>query len=175
MGTPTNPDVGDRVFDGGEFIYLKDVKPKELIGLRTAQEGLDGVLGEIFANQTDWGGKAGIHPDEYNDLVTTTERITRINKFLAPVAKFLEMMEETRAILEDKRQRIVFNVASSVDRREKETPGLQAKYEKTRAYRSASARKAVKTRMKNAEAEAEEAEATEATQGAPAPVQPQAQ
>ena len=78
--------------------------------------------------------------------------------------KFLEVMQETRAVLEDKRQRIIYNVASSVDRREKETPGLQAKYEKTRAYRSAIAKKAVKTRLKNAEAEAE---AAEETQGAP--------
>ena len=51
MGTPTNPDVGDRVFDGSEFTYLQDLKPKELIGLRPAQEGQPAVLAEIAANQ----------------------------------------------------------------------------------------------------------------------------
>lgn len=154
-GTPTNPEMGDRVFDGSEFVYLQDILPRELLGLRTAQEGFNAVLAEILTNQAEWGGKAGLTPDDYADLVTTSERIARLTTFLGPIAKFAEMIEETRYLLEDKRQRIVLNLASSVDRRGRDVPELLARYEKTREYRSAAAKKAVKTRQKNAEAQAE--------------------
>jgi ribosomal protein L12E/L44/L45/RPP1/RPP2 len=161
-GTPTNPENGDRVIDGSEFVYLVDLTPKDLQGLRTAQEGLKEVLDEILSNHADWGGKAGLTAEEHAELVTTSERIARLDKFYGPLAKFTEMVEETRYLLEDKRQRVILNLASSVDRRSKNTPELLAKYEKTRTYRSAAAKKAVKTRQKNAEAQAEAQAAEEA-------------
>jgi hypothetical protein len=83
------------------------------------------------------------------------------------------MLGETRALLEDKRQRKIFNVAVSVERREKEDPELLAKYEKTRAYRSAIAYKAAKTRKKNTEAEAQQAKQAKQAQQAEQPKQAQ--
>jgi len=167
-GDATNPEVGERVFDGSEFTYLKDITPREMLGLRTAQLGLEEVLKEIRAHQAEWGGKAGLTADDFAELETISQRIARIDAFIAPVQKFLEMLTETRYLLEDKRQRFVLNLASSVDRRGKENPDLLAKYEQTRNYRSAAAKKALKTRLKNAEQPQEE------EQDPPAPSQPMA-
>ena len=49
----------------------------------------------------------------------------------------------------DQRHRILLNGSKSVDRRAGKNPSLLAKYEKTRAYRSAIAKKALKTKMAN--------------------------
>lgn len=173
MGTPTNPEVGDRVFDGSEFTYLKDLSPKELQGMLTAQPNLAIVLQEILTNQAAWGGQAGVTPDDVAEIATITERIGRIDQFLKPAAKFVEMLEETRYLLEDRRQHKVFDIGAAAERRGKEIPELLARYEQTRAYRSAAGKKAAKTRKKNAEAQEVEATAGEAqAEPTPAPQAP---
>ena len=55
-------------------------------------------------------------------------------------------------MLDDKRQRIVLDAAQAVDRRAKKNDVLLARYQMTREYRSAVAKKALKTREKNAAA-----------------------
>ena len=55
---------------------------------------------------------------------------------------------------DDKRQRIVMDAAQSVDRRSGKQPELNAKYQKTREYRSAIAKKGLKTKKENAEQQA---------------------
>jgi hypothetical protein len=72
---------------------------------------------------------------------------------LPALLKAVEVLTETRYLLDDKRQHIVLDAAQAVDRRAKSNPDLVAKYEKTRAYRSAVAKKAVKTKEKNAAGE----------------------
>ena len=148
---PKNPQVGDVVFNGSEFTpYLVDLAPGDLQGMRTAQPGFDDVLKEIITNQADWGESAGVTAADFAELSGMNARITRIDAFVRPVQKFLEMLIETRYQLEDRRQRIALNVAQSVDRRGVRDPELVAKYEKTRVYRSASAKKAAKTRRNKA-------------------------
>lgn len=143
-----NPQVGDRVFDGSEFVYLKDTSPGDLQGTRTAQQGFGEVLMEIESNKQQWAAKAGMTPEDMANLTLLTDRIARIDVFIAPVRKFLEMLVETRYLLEDQRQRIVLNLGASVERRGKEIPELLAAFQKTREYRSAAGKKAAKTRKK---------------------------
>jgi hypothetical protein len=69
-------------------------------------------------------------------------------------------------VLDDQRQKLIFNIAQSVDRRGKATPSLLGTYALTREYRSAAAKKAVKTRQKNAE-ETVVSEQVTPEQGAP--------
>ena len=70
------------------------------------------------------------------------------------MAKLLEMINETEALLEDKRETLIRSVAASVDAKAKLVgEELLAKYEHTRAYRSAVGTKAAKTRKRNGEAE----------------------
>ncbi|HSN96744.1 MAG TPA: hypothetical protein VLS89_00555 [Candidatus Nanopelagicales bacterium] len=148
-GDAKNPEVGERIFDGSEFDYLKDAAPEEMVGLRTAQPGFPDVLKELSANEKDWGAKAGMTQEDNDNLVVLNQRIARLDVFIAPVRKFHEMLAETRALLEDKRQHIILNLGAGVERRGKETPELLARYQRTRAYRSAIAKKAAKTRKKN--------------------------
>ncbi|AKT41813.1 hypothetical protein [Chondromyces crocatus] len=155
MAGPLNPLVGERVFNGAEFDYLVDLEPSALKGMRTAQRGLDRVLAEIIGNEVVWAEKAGVTTADMTQLFLLNERIARIDEFLAPVLKFAEMLSETRYVLEDQRQHILLNIGASVERRGKEMPELLARYQKTRTYRSAIAKKAAKTRKKNAEEQAE--------------------
>jgi hypothetical protein len=151
MGDPLNPKVGDREFNGAEFDYLEDVEPSVLQSVLTAQEGSDAVLVEVTGNMQEWAEKAGMTPTDVADFTTLNQRIARIDVFLAPAQKFAEMLLETRYLLEDRRQRILLNLGASVERRGKQLPELLAKYEKTRAYRSAAGKKAARTRRRNAE------------------------
>ncbi|AKT39531.1 hypothetical protein [Chondromyces crocatus] len=155
MAGPLNPLVGEREFNGTEFDYLVDVEPSALKGMKTAQSGLDRVLAEIIGNEVEWAEKAGVTAADMTQLFLLNERIARIDEFLAPVLKFAEMLSETRYVLEDQRQHILLNIGASVERRGKEMPELLARYQKTRTYRSAIAKKAARTRKKNAEEQAE--------------------
>ncbi|EYF05512.1 hypothetical protein [Chondromyces apiculatus] len=152
MGTPTDPEVGDRHIDARALDYLVDLTPRELRGLRKEQPGIEEVLMELVAHQTAWGGKGGITEEEFVAFTTMNERIAQLDRFLAPLAKLAEMVAETRHHLADKRERQIAMIAASVERRGKEHPEVLARYAKTRAYRSAAAKKGWKTRRRNAEA-----------------------
>jgi len=110
---------------------------------------------EVSANQKVWGPKAGVTADEAAELVTATAQIAQIRAYRPAVAKLLEMLDETESKLDNRRDTLIRVIAESVDAKAKTVgPDLFAKYEKTRAYRSAVGNKAAKTRKKNAGAEA---------------------
>jgi hypothetical protein len=150
-GDPKNPVVGEFVFDGSEFVsYAQDLPPGKCQGMLTAREGFADVSNEILMSHATHGGKAGIPDQDAADLAACNERIARIDAFLPPLLKAVEILTETRYLLDDQRQRIALDAAQAVDRRAKKAPELLAKYEKTRAYRSAIAKKGLKTKEKNA-------------------------
>ena len=149
---PKNPVIGQFEFDGSEFAdYAVDLPPGACQGMLTTRDGFADVCKEIGDNHAQWGGKAGIADQEMAELTLTNERIARIDAFLPALAKAVEVLTETRYMLDDKRQRIVMDAAQSIDRRAKNLPELVAKYEKTREYRSSIAKKGLKTKQKNAE------------------------
>lgn len=154
MAGPTNPVMGEQVFDGSEFNYLLDPSPEQKVGLMTMQPGFDEVQGEVASNMVAWAAKAGMTQDDIDALALLDDRIARISVFAGPVRKFYERLVETRAILEDQRQRIVLNLGASVARRGKQSKDLLGKYQKTCAYRSANAKKAARTRRKQEQAAA---------------------
>jgi hypothetical protein len=119
--------------------------------MRTAQDGCDQVCKEILANHAEWGTKAGITAEDAAELEDINAKLARLDQFVQPVRKFLELLVETRYVLDDRKQKLIYTIAQAVERRGKEKPELLAKYQHTRAYRSAIAKKAVKTRHKNAE------------------------
>jgi hypothetical protein len=149
---PLNPIVGQFVFDGTEFLtYAVDLPPGACQGMLPTREGFEEACKELVAAQAAWGLKAGIPDQEITDLTTANERVARIDVFLPALMKAVEMLTETRYMLDDKRQRIVMDAAQAVDRRSGKVPDLNAKYEKTREYRSAIAKKGLKTKEKKAE------------------------
>lgn len=158
--------------DGSEFNeYGEDLGPGECQGYQATREGYSEVYVEILANHALYGAKAGIPDADVTDMTTANERIARIDLFLPAYLKAAEILTETRAKIDDQRQRIALNSAASVDRRSGQHPELLAKYQKTREYRSAIAKKAAKTRAKNA-AEAKAKAAASATPAPSAPVAP---
>jgi len=152
-GDPKNPVVGDFVFDGSEFAaYAVDLPPGGLQGLVSTYEGFAEACLELIANQASFGILAGITDQELKDLATANAQIERIDAFLPAILKAAEVLTETRYRVDDRRQRILLNAAQSVYRRAKQQPDLLARYERTRQYRSTLAKKALRTRRRNAEA-----------------------
>lgn len=147
--------------------FLKDLPPNGMLGMRTEQDGYAEVLLEIKSNQAQYGDAAGITATDYQTLITTDEQYAQIMAHLPAARKLVEILIESKAALDDKRQRMISTIAKGAEERAKvnaDGPTLLAKYEKTRAYRSAIADKAVKTRKKNeAEAAAKKVEDAAAT------------
>jgi hypothetical protein len=161
-GDPKNPVLGELMFDLSEFAaFIVDLPPGACQGFLTTREGFLEVCQEFITNQAAFGALAGISDQEIVALETANARIERIDAFLPALLKAVEMLTETRYLLDDLRQRIVLDAATCVDRREKRNPEILARYERTRVYRSAIAKKGVKTRARNA------AEATSPTLAVP--------
>ncbi len=148
------PESSDLLLDARPLeSFLVDVADGGTQGMRREQAGIAEVVHEIKVNQKAWGVKAGITPDEVATIVTTTAQLAQLRAFRPSVAKLLEMIDETEALLEDKRDTVIRTVAGSVDVKALVVGSeIIAKYEQTRAYRSAVGDKAAKTRKKNAAA-----------------------
>jgi hypothetical protein len=144
--------------------FLIDLPAGARQRLRTAQPGFPKAMGEIVTHQDTLGERAGITAHDFQELLTAHERIEQIDALLPSALKLVEVLEESRAVLDDKRQRYVSAFAKSVEMRAKALGDeeLLAKYEQTRLYRSSIARKAVRTRQRNQEALAKAPEAPEA-------------
>jgi hypothetical protein len=152
--------------------YLVDLPPNATVGMRTEQDGYDEAVLEIKSNQAQYGEAAGVTATDIQTLILVDAQIAEVDAQLPAAAKIVEILTETRAALDDKRQRLVSAIAQSAETRAKanNTPVLLAKYERTRAYRSAIAEKGAKTRRKKEEAAAAkkaEHDAKAAAGGAP--------
>jgi hypothetical protein len=111
----------------------------------------------IVANQPQWAEKARVTTTDFAEFQTANDIVTKIQSYLPAVRKLVELLEETAAKYDDQRQRFVYNLASTVERRAKardDGGSLLAKYQRTRVYRSATGMKAAKTRRRNAASEA---------------------
>ncbi|UQA61079.1 hypothetical protein [Polyangium aurulentum] len=136
--------------------FLVDLPPGGMRGLRVEHEGFQAAVAEVVDHQFTFGTKAGIPQSDVDLILLMNERIAHLDAFLPAAKKLVEMLEETRAKLDDQRQRQLHAIAGMVEGRVRATGDteLLAKYEKARAYRSAIAVKAAKTRKKNAQAAA---------------------
>jgi hypothetical protein len=128
--------------------------------LRGDQPGVELVLGEIVSNQPDYGERAGVTAANFEEMLRLSEHIARIDELLPDAHKLVELLDESRALLVDRRHRLISAVASAVDMyaKARQDDELLARYEKTRAYRSAIAKKAWRTRRRKQQAAAVAAE-----------------
>lgn len=157
---PKQPLMFELSVDATDLTFLVDIEPGARLGLRSAQPGFDQVVKEIKANQIVKNGASVIPDATYQELMLAEERIALIDAKLPAAHKLFEMMEETRALLDDQRQRVVSAIASMAEAQAKAfgDSGILARYAKTRAYRSAAALKAARTRRRNQEEELEAGE-----------------
>jgi hypothetical protein len=169
INDPLNPTLKSFHIDGSEFeAYAEDLPPGGLQGFLFTQEGFLEVCNEMISAHAEYGAMAGISDGDITDLGQINERVARIDVFLPAYLKAGEVLTETRAKLDDKRQRIILDGAASVDRRAGKHPVLLAKYQKTRVYRSVIAKKGLKTKAKNAQLAAGAAEEQKPAVEAPA-------
>lgn len=134
---------------------LVDLAPGAMRGLRREQPGLDAVVAELQAGIPVLGAKAAISSDAYAVFLDTHALIGKIREARLFVGKLSEVLEESEAYYEDQRESDITLMATAVRMsvRHKD-PSLGAAFEKMLTYNSQIALKAVKTRRKNAEAEA---------------------
>ena len=133
---------------------LVDLVPNALKGARGAQEGLDGVLGELAHAIQKYGNDAEIHPAIYARVVGETARLERLSAKRGLLVKLLEVVDESigQAInnREEDLSTIGFQAQKAAEKANK--PELLAHFAQTIKYRSQIAAKAVETRRKNEEA-----------------------
>lgn len=139
---------------------LKDLPPRGMVGMRSEQPGYRDVVVEITSNQSTVGIKAGVLQEDVDAIVEADRQIEQIDAYLPALRKLVQMLVETRAVLDDERHKRISAIVKTIDVRTqiKGSDELLAKYEKTRKYRSAIAMKGVQTRRKNAAAAADDAE-----------------
>lgn len=118
-------------------------------GLQATQDGYGEAGQEIRDNHESWGAKAGVTTDDIATLDECDLVIATVDRYLPTIGNLYEVMLDTRYDADDRRQRTVLNIAKAVDRRIRKTPELETHYTKTRAYRSATAKKALRTRRRN--------------------------
>ena len=151
---PKKPLFGELAVDATDLADdLVDLPERARVGMRREQPGYDLAEAEIGANQEKYGERAGITMLTLQELHASTERIAKIKDRLHAARKLVEILEESEAFHDDKRQRLINGIADAVETqaRARGDHELLAKYEQTRSYRSAVARKAVRTRQRNQE------------------------
>lgn len=152
--------LNDLILDGRHLQpKIRDLPNGARQGMRAEQANFPFVLKEIRDNQPLYGEQAGISPRNFEDLQAGMQCIAEIDAMLPSARKFLELLEETRAYEMDQVQRMVSSFAYSVEGRAKayKNDELLARYEQTRAYRSAAGLKAARTRLRNQAPEVPEA------------------
>ena len=138
-------------------------------GLRREQPGLDNVIAELQAGVPVLGAKAAISADVYSNFEKTHALILKIRAARVLVDKAAEVLAESEAYYEDQRESDITLMVTAVRTSARvKDESILASFEKTLAYNAQSAMKAVKTRQKNAKAEAAEAAAVKAAAAAEA-------
>lgn len=163
------PDIGVLVLDVRPLSdFLTDRPYGTRQALRGTHEGFDEAAHEVVSNQSILGERAGILVRDVEALILTQARIRLIDEQLPAARKIVELLEDSRAVLDDQAQRLVGAMAQMVEARAKADDDIEllARYDKLRAYRSSVGHKAAKTRRRN-EAELELPESDEPTQDLP--------
>jgi hypothetical protein len=139
--------------------FLVDLPEGAMRGMRTERDGWDDVVQEITSNQIVYGEAAGITGADFQQFTDYNTQYELITAELPRLRKAVEILTESAANIDDRRQRLAGIFAKSAEDRAHATANeaLRTAYEKTRTYRSAIAEKAAKTRKKNEEKKAAEA------------------
>jgi hypothetical protein len=133
---------------------LVDLPPKALKGARGPKEGLAEVLKELSTAVPNHGDEAEVHPAVYQRIVDRTSDIDALSQKEMEVLKLLEVIRETRGMMENNREEDISTLGTSVETKSEKdkNPALKAHFEKTIAYKALYAAKAAETRRKNEEA-----------------------
>jgi hypothetical protein len=133
---------------------LVDLPERGRVGMQREQPGCNVAEAEVEANHEKFGERAGVTSLTVQEMRASRQRLTRIRERLHAARKLVEILEESEAFHDDRLQRLLYTVANTVEMHAKALgdPELLARYEQTRAYRSAVAKKGVRTRLRNQQA-----------------------
>ena len=160
------PYAGPDVLELKEVVsFLVDVKEGGTKGLRRVKKGVDEVLVELSNAVPKVGNAAGVSLAIYAEIVESTSRLAKLYAVRSLLAKAMEVVEETVAVEQHKRESniaIIANTVKSVARHKDEN--VVAAFQKTLRYHAQFAEKAWKTRRRNKKDAAEQAAQAEATE-----------
>jgi hypothetical protein len=150
------PSLFSTKLDLGELANrLVELTKSQRKGLQKSREGYPEASQEVQDNQQEFGTQAGVTDADIAALVLYDFVVSRIDYYLPTVATLFDRLVDTRYYFDDKRQRLLFTIAQTVERRGRDNPVLLARYEKVIKYRSAIGLKAAFTRRKNAKEQQE--------------------
>lgn len=166
------PYTGPAVLELTEVMpILADIPKGRMSALRREKDGIAEVLHELSVAVPAFGEVAGVAPN-YAEIVESTSRLEKLRLLRSRLAKALEVVDESEAVEEHKRET---NIACIVDlvrsTARRKDASIAAPFEKTLKYHAQFADKAWKTRRRNAkeaaaQAKAEKAEKAEQTEEA---------
>jgi uncharacterized protein YecE (DUF72 family) len=125
------------------------------------------VVQEIISNQLKYGERVGITASRFKQFEALNEQHAQILVQLPLVVKANEVLRESLGHVDNLRHRLAVAFADSAEAHARAEGGdstLLTAYERTIAYRSVIADKAVKTRKKKGEAKKAQEAAAEATE-----------
>ena len=178
--------IGSHTLD---FVVLQgrlvDYEEGGMQGLRTDMPGFQPMTLSLVEAMPLHGAAAGIVPADYDHFVMCNETVDMIDECLAIAVKQVEVLKESRAHHVDARQNDIGLMVDSMRSRaqRRKDPSILIPFEKVLKYYSQIAEKALATRKRNLEAQAEEEEGAElkadaeppltepAPLAAPAPIQ----
>jgi hypothetical protein len=147
------PKPGDLVIDASPLREkLVDLPEGGLKGLAHEKEGFKELMEELTANQEIYGVRAGISSEDLKNIGSLNLLLAEIDSYIPAANKLAELLQESRAYYEDKRERFVKLLVDSLLNRSRanQDKEILARYEKTRAYYSQIGKKAAQTRAKKA-------------------------
>ncbi len=113
------PKFGGLIADATSLAKVIRDLPRTRCAACSPPEGYTEVIAEILANQPEWGDRAGVTTTDFAEFQEANDVCAQIQVLLPVTLKLAEMLQETYALYEDKRQRFTHTLAASVERRAK--------------------------------------------------------
>ncbi|MCC6551702.1 MAG: hypothetical protein IT372_01610 [Polyangiaceae bacterium] len=117
-------------------------------GWAREKPGFDAAKKEMDGSLPAHAATIGVAPEVMARIQATTDRLSEVRQARIAVAKQLEVLEETEAFLEDKREADIGVVVGAVRRVGKRNRGLLIHFEETMRYHGQIGVRAAKTRRK---------------------------
>lgn len=152
MTTTGQAYTGPATFDLTTIVsILVDQPPGALRGMRRDQPGIEEVIRELADAVASHGAEAGVPTEAYQRFLDSTEKLAQVRQNSAALLKMAEVLQETEATFENRREQALSQMVDAVKSTVKRTKNtaIQAPFEKSIRYTQQTSEKGVKTRAKN--------------------------
>ncbi|MDI1484457.1 hypothetical protein [Polyangium sp. y55x31] len=150
MADPKHPKPNDQVLDLSD-LTLVDITPDAISRLSKLRDGHAVAIANVLSASALALKRAGIHPDEIQEIAAPWADVQRIDEVLPAVEKLLELLHETRLVRGHEIAMRLGEMAQQIRRRAERSPDgaeILAPFEAMLAYQSGPALKAAATKEK---------------------------